>query len=93
VTTTKEATASVPHTDDITADLLELVDLIATARLRQMSADLSEGEDWGQVAGSIARSRVARNIRADGYQPLERTPKPWPLASLDRATWVDGAVA
>jgi hypothetical protein len=62
-------------------------DRLAIWRLRQMSADLSDAEAWGEVGRSIARARVARNLREDGYKPLDRTPDPWPPESLDPANW------
>jgi hypothetical protein len=71
-----------------------IAEQIAVARLRALSWDLSAAEDWAEVGRAIGRSRKARTIRAEGYgEPPARQPNPWPPESLDRATWVDRAVA
>jgi hypothetical protein len=71
-----------------------IAEQIAVSRLRALSWDLSAGEDWTEVERAIGPSRKARTIRAEGYgEPPARQPNPWPPESLDRATWVDGAVA
>jgi hypothetical protein len=62
-------------------------DRLAVGRLREMSADLSDATDWAETANSIARARVARNLRPDGYKPLDRIPDAWPPESLNPANW------
>jgi hypothetical protein len=61
----------------------------AAWRLRMLSADLSDGEDWSDVAGSIDRSRRARAIHDAGYTQPDRVPVPWSAESLDPANWRD----
>jgi hypothetical protein len=60
---------------------------LAVWRLRRLSGDLAEAEDWVEMANSIARSHRARVVRVGGYEPLDQTPDPWPAESLDRTNW------
>jgi hypothetical protein len=41
-------------------------------RLRRLSGDLSEAEDWAEMAASVDRSRRARGVRDTGYQEVTR---------------------
>jgi hypothetical protein len=70
-------------------DELRFADEFAAWRLRMMSWDLAEAEDWSEMAGSIDRSRRVRAVRDAGYRQPQRTPAPWPAASLDPANWRD----
>ena len=70
-------------------DELRFADEFAAWRLRMMSWDLAEAEDWSEMAGSIDRSRRVRAVRDASYRQPQRTPAPWPAASLDPANWRD----
>jgi hypothetical protein len=65
-------------------DEIELADMLARWRIRMAGHDIREAiDDWPRVMDIVL-------ARKGGYQPLDRTPNPWPPESLDKATWREG---
>jgi hypothetical protein len=64
-----------------TLDELEVASLIARWQIRMAGLDIREAiDDWPRVQDVV-------DARRRGYEPLDRTPNPWPPESLDRDTW------
>jgi hypothetical protein len=58
--------------------------MLARWRIRMAGHDIREAiSDWPRVMDIVL-------ARKGGYQPLDRTPNPWPPESLDKATWREG---
>lgn len=62
-----------------------IADLLARYWVRMAGLDIREAiDDWPRVYDIV-------QARRRGYEPLDRTPKPWTAEDLDRDRWRDDA--